>query len=111
MRLKVDVTYSVEKHEDEESGEFFSATSRPLSLVAYGKSLGEAVERANQGARHLLDAYMDEGRLWEFLNDEGVGYSVESSSENSSSVTEVSAHIGYEIPNLKLVRNTTEAIA
>ena len=70
------VNFEVEIHVTERGERLYAATIMPFHVTGYSDTFGGAIDRAKEGLDHLLEAYEADGNLSQFLDENGVEYTL-----------------------------------
>ena len=90
------VNFEVEIHVAERGDNLYAATIMPFHVTGYGDSFNGSIERAKKGLDRLLEEYEADGNLQQFLDENGVEYTVtDEALDTDSSVRRVREQIAY----------------
>ena len=70
------VNFEVEIHVAQRGEHLYAATIMPFHVTGYSDTFEGAIDRAKGGLDHLLEAYEADGNLAQFLDENGVEYTL-----------------------------------
>lgn len=70
------VNFEVEIHVAQRGEHLYAATIMPFHVTGYSDTFEGAIDRAKGGLDHLLEAYEADGNLAQFLEENGVEYTL-----------------------------------
>ena len=71
------VNFEVEIQIAERAEHLYAATIMPFHVTEYSDTFDGAIDRAKEGLDHLLEAYETDDNLAQFLDENGIEYTLE----------------------------------